>query len=209
MTTPGTTAIVLAGGRSARFGRDKLATPLDGRPLIERAIDAVRPLATEILVVTAPLDEGDASDAACDATRHLPDDVPLVRDPVPYEGPLVGVLAGLRVATEPVVVVVAGDMPTLVMAVLASIVDRLERSGADAVVLDHDGRPRPLPMAVRRVPALDAAGRLVEGGERRLRALAHALAAVAISESEWRSLDLDGRTMRDIDLPSDLPSDPP
>ena len=36
-------AIVLAGGRSSRFGRDKLAEPVDGRPLLDHAIDAVRP----------------------------------------------------------------------------------------------------------------------------------------------------------------------
>ncbi|MGH2474787.1 MAG: NTP transferase domain-containing protein, partial [Candidatus Limnocylindrales bacterium] len=28
-------AIVLAGGRSSRFGRDKLAEPMDGRPLLD------------------------------------------------------------------------------------------------------------------------------------------------------------------------------
>ena len=53
MTTPRVSAVVLAGGRSVRFGRDKLAEPIDGRPLLHHAIDAVRPVAPEIIVVAA------------------------------------------------------------------------------------------------------------------------------------------------------------
>ena len=34
MTEPTVTGLVLAGGRSSRFGRDKLAEPIDGRPLL-------------------------------------------------------------------------------------------------------------------------------------------------------------------------------
>ena len=47
-------AVILAGGRSSRFGRDKLAEPIDGRTLLRHVIDAVRPLATETIVVAAP-----------------------------------------------------------------------------------------------------------------------------------------------------------
>jgi molybdopterin-guanine dinucleotide biosynthesis protein A len=203
----GTSAIVLAGGRSTRFGRDKLVEPVDGRPLIERAIDAVRPLAAEVIVVAAPADgdEDPTRDPEDRRSRYpLPADVTLIRDPVAFEGPLVGVLAGLRATHEPIVIVVAGDMPTLVPAVLAAMVERLEAAIAGAVVLEHDGRPRPFPMVLRRARALEAAGRLVDAGERRLRALALALDALTVPETEWRRLDPDARTMRDIDAPGDL-----
>ena len=40
-------AIVLAGGRSSRFGRDKLAESIDGRPLLDRAVEAVGVTCTE------------------------------------------------------------------------------------------------------------------------------------------------------------------
>ena len=48
------TAIVLAGGRSSRFGRDKLAEIVDGRSLLAHAIEGVTPFATRVLVVAAP-----------------------------------------------------------------------------------------------------------------------------------------------------------
>ncbi|MFL5675312.1 MAG: molybdenum cofactor guanylyltransferase [Chloroflexota bacterium] len=192
MTDADVTAVVLAGGRSRRFGRDKLVEPIDGRPLLAHAIDAVRPLVSEIVVVTAP-----------DGRPDVPSGVRVVHDPVAFEGPLVGARAGIAAASSPVVLLVAGDMPDLVPAVLASMVAAL-READDAVVLEQEDGPRPLPMVVRRDPALVALDRLIGGGERRLLALPDALAAKVIAQSTWRALDPDGATTRDIDTEGDL-----
>ena len=191
MTGPRVSVVILAGGRSSRFGRDKLAEPIDGRPLLSHAIDAVRTLASEILVVAAP-----------DATPAVPDDARIVHDPVAFEGPLVGARTGVEAASGPVVLVVGGDSPDMVSAVLEAMVGAL--GAADAVVLDHDGRARPLPIAVRRDPALAALDRLVAQGERRLRALTEVLRTRIIEEATWRALDPDGATLRDIDTEADL-----
>ena len=184
-------AVVLAGGRSSRFGRDKLAEPIDGRPLLQHAIDAIRPVAVEVVVVAAP-----------DAMPRVPADVRVVHDPVAFEGPLAAARIGARAASEDVVLLVGGDMPEIVIAVVESMVDALD--GFDAVVLEHDGRPRPLPMVVRRGPAVATASLLVGTGERRLGALADALATNVIPEGAWRPLDPDARTLRDIDTEADL-----
>ena len=128
----------------------------------------------------------------------------LIHDPVAFEGPLAGVAAGLRAAHESIVLVVGGDMPTLVGAVIESMLVALDAPGVDACVLDHDGRARPLPIALRREPALAAADRLLADGERRLRALIEALDAEVIPEETWRALDPYGMTVRDIDTPADL-----
>lgn len=202
MTTRRLTAVILAGGRSRRFGRDKMAEPVEGRPLLHHAIDAVRPLATEILVVGASASPPSASPPS--TWSPLPGDVSLVRDPVAFEGPLAGLLSGLAAAHEPIVLVVGGDMPTLVGAVLESMVSELEALGADAVVLEHAGRARPLPMVLRREPGLAAAGRLFDAGERRLGAATEALGAHVVPESTWRDLDPEARTIRDIDTEADL-----
>ena len=187
------TAIVLAGGRSSRFGRDKLAEIVDDRSLLAHAIEGVTPFATRVLVVAAP-----------GATVPLPANVTLVHDPVAFEGPLAGVLAGVRAASDPMVVVVGGDMPTIVGDVIEAMLVELAAPGVDAVVLEHDGLTRPLPIALRREPALLAADRLFRDGERRLRALPEALSTRIVTEATWRALDPDGRTIRDIDTPTDL-----
>jgi molybdopterin-guanine dinucleotide biosynthesis protein A len=198
MSTRRVSAVILAGGRSSRFGRDKLAEPLDGRPMLDHVIEAVRLLATEILVVAAP-----------DSNPRLPQGATLVHDPVAFEGPLAGVLVGLGAARESIVLVVGGDMPALVGAVIESMLqalDALEKPETEAVVLEHDGRGRPLPLVLRREPALAAAQGLFTAGERRLRALPGALATATIPEPAWRTLDRGGHTLRDIDTEEDLPA---
>jgi molybdopterin-guanine dinucleotide biosynthesis protein A len=187
------TAIVLAGGRSSRFGRDKLVEPFADQTLLERAIAGVAPLARETIVVVAP-----------DESRRVPDGVIRVSDPTSFEGPLVGLLSGLRRAVEPVAVVAAGDMPTMLPSVVAMLVDRLDDPTIDAAVLDQGGHARPLPGALRTASATVAAERLVAAGERRLGSIYEALVTSVIDEATWRELDPEGRTLRDIDTPADL-----
>ena len=204
MTQRRVSAVILAGGRSRRFGRDKLAEPIGGRPLLEHAIDAVRPFVTQILVVGPPAEAGAGWSTRQDSELSLPPDVSLVQDSVAHEGPLVGLVGGLRAARETLVVVVGGDMPTLVPSVIEALLTELDDPEIDAAILQHEGRARPLPMVVRRAAGLAAAERLVEGGERRLRALGDALATRLIAEPAWRLLDPDGLTIRDVDTPADL-----
>jgi molybdopterin-guanine dinucleotide biosynthesis protein A len=185
--------IVLAGGRSTRFGRDKLAEPHDGRPLLDHAIDAARRLATEVLVVVAP-----GSDVA------VPAGVRVVDDERPFEGPLAGVSAGLAATDADIVVVLAGDMPAVVAGVLERLVAVVATSDADAAVLEvGDDRP-PLPMAVRRKAAGTMVTALLAAGQRRLRALPEGLHAAAVPEREWRRDDPAGASLLDVDTPSDL-----
>jgi len=133
----------------------------------------------------------------------LADGVRLIRDPIAFEGPLAGLLAGLGASKEPVVLVIGGDMPSIVGTIVDSMLEALGPS-VDAVVLEHDGRARPLPMVLRRSPALEAATRLYNAGERRLRALTEHLATHVIPEATWRLIDREALTLRDIDTPADL-----
>ncbi|HEY8845852.1 MAG TPA: NTP transferase domain-containing protein, partial [Candidatus Limnocylindrales bacterium] len=94
MTARGVSAIVLAGGRSSRFGSDKLVAEMDGRRILDLAIEQVAAVGDEILVVLAPGDE-----------RVLPTPTAIVRrviDPELHGGPLVGLLAGLEAVEQPI-----------------------------------------------------------------------------------------------------------
>ena len=194
----GVSAVVLAGGRSRRFGSDKLQAEIDGRTLLDLAVTAVGAVAAEILVVVGPGDE-----------RPLPaSSRPLrrVTDREAGGGPLIGLLAGLEAAAEPLVVVVGGDMPALQPDVLALMVRTLtaaDRATA-AVVLTARGRSEPLPAVVRTGAASDVVGRLVADGERSLQSLFTRLSTRALDEREWRSFDPSGATIRDVDRPADL-----
>jgi molybdenum cofactor guanylyltransferase len=198
VTSKGVSAIVLAGGQSSRFGSDKLAATFEGRSLLERAIDAVAGVGDEVLVVLAPGDE-----------RTLPGSATPVRrvvDPELHGGPLVGLLAGLEAAAQPLVVVTGGDMPTLEPAVLEAMVRVLAASemGTDAIILASRGDRPPLPAVLRTGAATSVARRLVGDGERRLRSLFERLPTRALAEGEWRPLDPTAATLRDVDRPADL-----
>ena len=187
--------IVLAGGRSARFGRDKLVEPVGDKSLLHLAIDAVSAVAGEVIVVAPP-----------DVDLLIPGHVRLVHDASPYEGPLAGCLTGLTAAREPLVLVAGGDMPSLEPSVLGLLVRRLEASSADAAFLDYRSRRQQLPFAIRTGAGTDLTTRLLAQGERRLGALAERLTVRVVPEAEWRPLDPEARTLRDIDEPGDLPT---
>ncbi len=189
------TAIVLAGGRSARFGGDKLAHDLDGRPVLEHVLERVRRIAADVVVVRPP-DVGD--DLA---------GVRVVHDPEPFGGPLIGVLAGLEAAREPIALVVGGDMPRLSPDVLELLIRTLtagDASDIDAVVLQGRGRVQPLPIAVRTGAGTTAAQGALRHGARSLTAWLEALRTRILEEDEWRPLDPPADSLVDIDSPQDL-----
>jgi molybdopterin-guanine dinucleotide biosynthesis protein A len=126
------TAVVLAGGRSTRFGDDdKAVADLAGTPMIRRVVDRVSP-AVDAVVVNCRAAQREAIAAALDGAA-VP--VAFAEDDYPDEGPMAGMATGLRAVEGEYAFVVACDMPF----VEAGFVDYLfERAaGHDAAV------PRP------------------------------------------------------------------
>lgn len=75
-----TLGVVLAGGRSTRFGSDKAQALLCGRSLLERTLDALRPQCDQVAIVG----------------RETPLAVALADWPAPDLGPLGGLAGGLN-----------------------------------------------------------------------------------------------------------------
>jgi molybdopterin-guanine dinucleotide biosynthesis protein A len=113
-------------------------------------------------------------------------------------------VAGLGQSKAHYSIVVAGDMPDLVPAVLRAMVRVAEERDASAVALAVENDVVPLPCVLASV-ALEVGQGLLRNNESSLRALLGALQAVAISEPDWRSLDPNGDTFHDIDEPEQLP----
>jgi molybdenum cofactor guanylyltransferase len=187
--------IVLAGGRSTRFGSDKLTASLDGVPLVRRAVEALASVTDGVIVVLPPgAERGD-----------LPGDVTVTHDVQEGEGPLAGLHTGLLAAVRTDQVVVAGgDMPELQPSVLRLLLDTLDDASVDAAALADGERPRPLPIALRTWPAADAVHTLLHAGRRRLRDALDSLRTAVIDEPTWTALDPGRLTLRDIDEPGDL-----
>jgi molybdopterin-guanine dinucleotide biosynthesis protein A len=93
-------------------------------------------------------------------------------------------------------------MPTLVPAVLRRLL--AWKVGAQGACLIADGWNQPLPMGLERAAALTQGETLADAGERSLRSLLMALALEQVTESEWRAIDPEGVSLRDIDRPDDM-----
>ncbi|MHB8959369.1 MAG: NTP transferase domain-containing protein [Candidatus Limnocylindrales bacterium] len=197
-------AIVLAGGGSSRFGADKLAAPLDGRPLLHHALAAADEVAATIVVVLAPGSEPGALPPV--RARLL-----VAHDPAMHEGPLAGLAAGLAglAAAAPgidLAIVVGGDMPWVVPAVLTALLAALDADSALGVARLEAEPPAILPLAVRPSLVAPAAAALLADGRRALRGVLLRVPAGMVSAEAWTALDPRRLTLRDVDLPRDLES---
>lgn len=184
--------LVLAGGASRRMGTDKRLVSVDGVPMLQRTLGRLAPASS--LVVIDPRDP---------PAIALPPCARFVADTRPGEGPLAALEAGLQATDAPVVEVVGGDMPWVRPALLSLLTLRLLTDPeADVACLSDRRGPRPLPLALRRDPTLRRITALLDGGERRLRALLPG--AQVLQPDHWRTVDPSGETLRDVDTPADL-----
>lgn len=95
------TGVVLAGGQSRRFGRDKALASFEQTTLIGHAVALLRAVSPDILVVTHP--ERD----------YLGLDARIIHDIYPNQGPLGGIYTACRYAKTPYLLVLSCDMPLL------------------------------------------------------------------------------------------------
>ena len=124
-----------------------------------------------------------------------------VRDTSDYAGPLAGFLGGAAQRDRHATARRRGRHAELRPAVLVRL---LTWSSGDGACLVVDGEPQVLPLGLDRDAAVSAADRALAAGERSLRALVARLRLERIVEAEWRVLDPDGASLRDIDRPEDL-----
>lgn len=130
------TSIVLAGGRSSRLGREKLAEVIAGKSLIERAISRLSPLSQEIIVVISQ------KQARSSLPSYTYPEAKTVVDLYPEKGSLIGIYTGLVHSTNFINVVVACDMPFLNLELLQYMVKIA--SGSDVVIPRLGNQTEPL-----------------------------------------------------------------
>lgn len=171
--------VVLAGGRSTRFGdADKAVASLAGVPMIRRVADRVAPVVSE-LVVNCRSDQRDAIE---DALAGVDPSVRFAVDPVEDEGPLAGVRNGLHAADAEYALVVACDMPFVDAAFVDHLFERA--SGVDAAVPRVDDWYQPTQAVYRSTAMETACERALAAGERRTVAPLSDLDHVVVGEDE-------------------------
>ncbi len=122
----GVSGVILAGGKSSRYGRNKALVHMGGMPLIKRVLGVMAPIfPSTVLITNTPRDYAFLG-------------LPMFEDRIKGLGPLGGIFTGLKVIPETAGFFVACDMPFLnadLIRYLASV-----RHGYDVVVPTFRGK---------------------------------------------------------------------
>ena len=144
-----TSAVIVAGGRSTRFGdRDKAVADLGGVPMIRRVADRLTSVCDR-LVVNCRADQRDAIERALSGRSPA-----FAIDSEPDRGPVAGIRTGLRAVESEYAAVVACDMPFVDPDFVRYLFDRA--AGHDSAVPRPSEWFEPL-QAVYRTTAMAAA----------------------------------------------------
>jgi CTP:molybdopterin cytidylyltransferase MocA len=143
-------ALVLAAGAGTRFGAVKQLAPVDGRPLLEHALRAVRVLSPRVVVL------GHAAEAIAAGVDLF--GARSVRCADWEDGQSASLRFGIRALGDvDAAVVLLGDMPGVTPAAVDAVVGGWDGE-ADAVRAAYGGRPAHPVLLAR--PLLDRAGEL-------------------------------------------------
>lgn len=112
--------VVLAGGKSSRFGSDKGLHPFRGKPLVMHALDILRPHCGELMISTNKPD------------AYAFTGISLVADVFPGCGPMAGIHSALSQSGGEILMAVGCDIPLLPSAIFGFM---LERMGEHQVVM--------------------------------------------------------------------------
>ena len=170
-------------------GADKASLPLDGRRIIDRQVEVLRPISDSILVVGG------------EPGRFLDLDVHVVPDAYPGCGALGGIYSALMASNSPWTLVVACDMPFLSLPLLRRLVQPPATDVDLVLPRTHEG-PQPL-CAVYSARCADAVRQRIERGLLKAATLAEDVRVEEIGPEELAAYDPDGLMFVNVNTPHD------
>ncbi len=186
-------AIVLAGGKSTRLGRDKASEVVLGLSLLQRVTDRLDGLVVEVVIVKA-------SGQALPDLRHRTA-LRVVEDLYPEIGPLGGIFTGLTSIEASHALAVACDMPLLQRPLVSRLFDLADDH--DVVVPVTDGYPQTL-CAVYGRRCLEPMREQIEGGRYKITGFFDAVDVLYLPPEEWQTFDPDGLSFQNLNREEDL-----
>ncbi|MDI6731222.1 MAG: molybdenum cofactor guanylyltransferase [Candidatus Margulisbacteria bacterium] len=165
--------VILAGGKSSRFGKDKALVKFEGVPIIERILSALGMLFRKHIIVTNH--PNNYAKLGCLVAADIYKNI----------GPLGGLHAGLTYSNEALNFIVACDMP-LIKPELAAYLIAI--TGYNAVVPVVKGFPEPL-LAVYSRQCLAAMEEMIGVGQYKISSLYEKIDIKFVPEEELKKAD--------------------
>jgi len=183
------TGVILAGGESSRYGRNKALEDFQGERLVDRCVAQLKPHTHPLLVVTN------------DLAPHWGVQATLVQDIVPRQGPLGGILTALVFSPHDWIFVKAVDMPFFAAELLAHMAEHTKHH--DVVVPMKNGHYEPL-FALYNRRCLPAVLRSLERKDFRVTGFYRKLNVKVLREKHWQRMDPKGLSFKNINTSEDM-----
>lgn len=161
------TGIILAGGKSTRMGMDKGFLLLNEKPFVQYSIDALRPLVSEIMIVS-------------DNPNYDAFELKRINDITKNSGPVAGICSGLEASSTEYNLVLSCDIPLISSEILQTIIDAIDDT-SEIIQVESNGKTMPL-IALYKRHVKNTFNKLLEANERRLR--------IAIKSCHSKSIEL-------------------
>ena len=183
------TGIILAGGKSTRYGRDKALVEIDGIRLIERVIRVMSSIFQRLILITNTPSE------------YTFLQLPMYEDLIKGLGPIGGIYTGLEAISDEAGFFVACDMPFLNANLVRHIVK--SRGDFDAVVPRMGWKIEALHSlySKRCLPVIQE---LIGSREYQVIKVFHQTHVRYVDEDEIRSFDPQLRSFFNVNIPQEL-----
>ncbi|MDO5969088.1 molybdenum cofactor guanylyltransferase [Flavivirga aquimarina] len=162
------TGIILAGGKSSRMGTDKGFLMLNEKPFIQHSIDALKPLVSDIIIVS-------------DNTDYDTLGFKRITDTIKDAGPVAGICSGLEASNTHYNLILSCDIPLIKTEVLEKLITNID-TDSDIIQIESNGKTMPL-IALYKKQCGRVFNSLLEKDERRLR--------IAVNQCRVKNISLD------------------
>ena len=186
------TVVIQAGGMSSRMGEDKALKPFLGRPLIQRVIDRLSPIADELIVTTNH------------PAEYTFLNLRLVADLKPGRGALGGLYTAIASATSPFVAVVACDMPFASQIFFEGARRLMVEEEADVVIAKTDEGYEPFHALYRRETCLPAIESAIDADQWKVISWFPQVKARILTTDEVKSFDPSGLCFWNLNTPDEF-----
>lgn len=203
------TVCIQAGGQSSRMGEDKALKIFLGRPLIERVIERLSPIADEIIVTTnRPEDYSFLNPSTRSGQRPR-----LIPDLKPGRGALGGLYTAIASASNPLVAVVACDMPFASAAFFEAATRLMDQEEADVAIAREapgaegagkSGGYEPLHAVYRRATCLPAIEAAINADQWKVIAWFPEVKVRVLTPDEIKQLDSSGLAFWNVNTPEEF-----
>jgi molybdopterin-guanine dinucleotide biosynthesis protein A len=188
--------VILAGGKSSRFGKDKALIQFQGKPLVEWVMEAIDKVVDEVILSLSSGPENS------NFVRGLGKNVRIVMDAKPGLGPISGLCSSFKEAKEDYVAVAPCDSPFIKPELYTLLFKKAE--GHDGAVPFINNFWEPLHAVYRRKPFIVGLEKALSAGKTRPVDTYPYLNIKKVRQEEVEAVDAEALSFININTMDDL-----